>query len=53
MQPNTASAEEPLTFGHLGTKMDCPDYEGVLVSGVEDVLWQSMENHWVPVACPY
>ena len=42
---------EPLYSGHLGTKKGCPDYQNVLISGVEDVLWQSMENHLVPLAC--
>ena len=31
---------------HFGTKIDCPDYEVVLDSGAEYVLW-----HLVPVAC--
>ena len=35
----------------LGTRKDCPDYECVLNSGVEFVLWQSIEIHLVPVAC--
>ena len=36
---------------HHGTRDDCPDYRNVLISGVKDVLWQSMVNHLVPVAC--
>ena len=38
-------------FGHLGIRRDCPDYENVLVSGVKDVLWQSMGSHLVRVGC--
>ena len=40
-----------LFSGHLGTRRDCRDYRGVLISGVEDVAWQSIENHLVTVAC--
>ena len=32
------STVEPLYFRLLGTRRDCPDYEAVLISGVEDVL---------------
>ena len=42
---------EPLYFGHLGTRKDCPDYQGVLISGVEDVLWLVIMDHLAPVAC--
>ena len=42
---------EPLYSGHLRTRRDCPDYEGILISGVEGVLWESMENPLVPGAC--
>ena len=42
---------EPLYSGHLGTEKGCPDYSNVLISTVGDVLWQSMENHLVPLAC--
>ena len=27
---------------HLGTRKDRPEYYGVLVTGVKDVLWQRM-----------
>ena len=37
---------EHLYSGHLRTKKDCPDYEVVLISGVEDVLWQALWNIW-------
>ena len=30
--------------------MDCPDYRGVLISGVEDVLWFIVLDYLVPVA---
>ena len=39
------------TPGHLGARKDCPDYWGALILGVEDVLWQNIESHLVPVAC--
>ena len=35
-----------LYSGHLGTRRDCPDYEGVLISEVEVGLQQSMEIIW-------
>ena len=38
-------------FRTLWDQKGCPDYQNVLISGVEDVLWQSMENHLVPLAC--
>ena len=44
---------ETLYSGHLGTKKGCPDYQDVLISGLEDVLLQSMENNLVPFSvCP-
>ena len=41
---------KPLYSGHLWTRMDCPDYRGVLISGVEDVLWFIVLDYLVPVA---
>ena len=40
---------EPLYSRHLGTKKGCPDNQDVLISEVKDILWQSMENHLVPL----
>ena len=42
---------EPFYSLHLGTRKDCPDNRGVLNSGVEVVLWQSIVNHLVQVSC--
>ena len=42
---------KPLYSRHLGNRKNCPDYRGVLISGVEDVLWQIIVNHKIPVAC--
>ena len=36
---------EPYYLGHLGSRKNCPDYRGVLISGVEDVLGPSIANH--------
>ena len=44
-------SEEPLYYGHLGTRKDCPHCWGVLISGVEDVLWLIIAKHIVPVVC--
>ena len=38
-----------LYFRQLGTGGDC--HEGVLISGVEALLYQSIVNYLVPVAC--
>ena len=36
----------------LGTEsMHCPDYRGVLISGVGDVLWFIIGEYLVPVVC--
>lgn len=40
-----------LYSGHLGTGKYCPDYWGVLISGIEKVLWDVDRIIWVPVAC--
>ena len=32
-------------------RKDCPDYLGVLISGVEGVLWLITVDYLVPVAC--
>ena len=44
-----------LYFGHLGTGNDCPDYAGVLISGVEAVLHHSIVGYYVGSCdmCPY
>ena len=44
-----------LYFGHLGTGNDCPDYAGVLISGVEAVLHHSIVGYYVGSwdMCPY
>ena len=42
---------EPPCSAHLGTGKDRPEYGGVFISGVENVLWQSIVNHLVPVTC--
>ena len=39
------------SLGPEGTHCPAADYQGVLTSGVEDVLWQSIGNHLVPVVC--
>ena len=36
---------EPLYHtGHVGTRNNCPDYRGVLNSGIEDAMYQSIVN---------
>ena len=35
---------QPVHSEHLETRKDCPDSCGVLISVVEDVLWQSIMN---------
>ena len=42
-------SEAPL--GHLRNRKDCPNNSGVLISGVEDVLYQSITDHLVPAEC--
>ena len=41
---------KPLYSGHFGTRQNCLDYSGVLISGVKDVLYHRIVNHLVPVA---
>ena len=47
----TVYSGTPFYSGPLGTTKDCPDYEGVLISGLDNVLWESIKNHLDPVAC--